>query len=85
MRPERFPANSLVNALKGRCVVDATCDAEGLDDIRLLLDDGTTILVNVALETEPDAVAMAEKLGRPPWPRLLVHIGGAELWPFEMD
>jgi hypothetical protein len=39
----------------GRTVLDATCDAEGNDDIRLLLDDGTTILVDAELDARQPA------------------------------
>ncbi len=65
--------------------MDASCDGEGADDVRLLLDDGTTLAIDSELETSPDATAMAEWLGRPPWPRLRVQIGGRELWPFTDD
>lgn len=80
--PERYPAKAIVEKLKGRTVVDASCDGEGMDDVRLLLDDGTTIAIDSELDSSPDSLAMAEWLGRPPWPRLLVQIGGRELWPF---
>jgi hypothetical protein len=62
--------------------VDASCDSEGMDDVRLLLDDGTTVTIDSDLDTSPNAFAMAEFLGRPPWARLLVQVGGRELWPF---
>jgi hypothetical protein len=42
---ERYPARAIVDALKGRTVVDASCDGEGMDDVRLLLDDGTTLAI----------------------------------------
>lgn len=80
--PERYPAKALVDTLKGRTVVDASCDGEGMDDVRLLLDDGTTVAIDSELNTSPYSLAMAEWLGRPPWPRLVVQIGGQELWPF---
>lgn len=80
---ERYPAAALVEALKGRTVVDASCDAEGVDDVRLLLDDGTAIIIDSELDMRPDSVAMAESFGLPPWPRLRVRVGGRELWPFE--
>jgi hypothetical protein len=80
---ERYPAHALVEALKGRTVVNASCDAQGVDDVRLLLDDGTAIMIDSELDMSPDSVAMAEALGRPPWPRLSVRIGGRELWPLE--
>jgi hypothetical protein len=78
--PERYLASAFVNALKRRCVVDATCDALEVDDVRLHLDDGTNILIDAELDTAPESLALAEMLGRPPWPRLRVHIGGCELW-----
>jgi hypothetical protein len=78
---ERYPADALVRALKGRTVVDASCDGEGVDDVRLLLDDGTTILIDAELNEDPESLALAEQLGRPPWPQLLVKLGGDELWP----
>jgi hypothetical protein len=53
-----------------------------MDDVRLLLDDGTTVTIDSDLDTSPNAFAMAEFLGRPPWARLLVQVGGRELWPF---
>jgi hypothetical protein len=62
--------------------VGASCDGEGMDDVRLLLDDGTTIAIDSELDTSSDSLAVAEWLGRPPWPRLLIKIGGRELWPF---
>lgn len=80
---ERYPAQALVEALKGHTVIDARCDGEGVDDVRLLLDDGTTIMIDAELHTSPASIAMAQALGRPPWPRLSLHIGGRELWPFE--
>jgi hypothetical protein len=82
---ERYPARAIVDALKGRTVVDASCDGEGMDDVRLLLDDGTTLAIGSELDTSPQAVATAQRLGRPPWPRLLAQIGGRELWPFDHD
>jgi hypothetical protein len=84
-RHERHPAAALAATLVGHTVVDATGDGEGVGDARLLLDDGTTILVDAELDSDPDSMALAEELGRPPWPRLLVLIGGRELWPFDQD
>ena len=72
---ERYPADVLVKALIGRTVVDATCDGEGTDDVRLLLDDGTAVLVDSELDTAPSFLTLAESLGRPPWPRLVVCVG----------
>jgi len=79
---ERYPARAIVEALKRRTVVDTSCDGEGMDDVRLLLNNGTTVTIDSELDTSPNAVAMADWLGRPPWPRLVVRIGGRELWPF---
>jgi hypothetical protein len=56
-------------------VVDATCDGEGVGDARLLLDD-TTVLIDAVLDSDPESIALAEQLGRAPWPRLRVLIGG---------
>lgn len=82
---ERYPAKALVDVLVGRTVVDASCDGEGMDDVRLLLDDGSAVLIHVKLDTAPESLAIAERLGRPPWPRLLVCVGGRELWPFHTE
>ena len=79
---ERWPADALVHALRGRTVVEASCDAEGVDDVRLKLDDGTVILIDTELDDDPEALKLAGQLGRPPWPRLLVMRGGDELWPY---
>lgn len=78
-RNEVHPAAALV----GRTVVDATCDGEGVDDVRLLLDDGTAILLDAELETDPESTALADQLSRAPWPRLRILIGGRELWPLD--
>lgn len=80
---ERYPARALVEALRGRTVVDASCDGEGVDDVRLLLDDGTAIMIDPELDMSPYSIAMAQALCRPPWPHLSVRIGGREIWPFE--
>ena len=71
--------------MKGRTVVDATCDSEGVDDLRLQLDDGTTILIESELDASPASIAATNTLDRPPWPHLLVRVGGRELWPFNED
>ncbi len=73
---ERYPAHALVEALKGRTVVDASCDGEGVDDVRLLLDNGTAIMIDSELDTSPNSIAMAQARAGPPWPRLSVRIGG---------
>jgi len=76
---ERHPARALVNALKGRTVIDASCDAEGNAELRLALDDGTTILIDVEPDVDSERFVLA--LGRRPWPRLAVRVGAGELWP----
>ncbi len=76
---ERHPARALVNALKGRTVIDASCNAEGNAELRLALDDGTTILIDVEPDADSEPLALA--LGRRPWPRLVVRVGAGELWP----
>lgn len=73
----------MVAALVGRTVVDATCDGEGVDDVRLLLDDGTAILLDAELDTDPESMALADQLGRAPWPRLRILTGGRELRPLD--
>ena len=82
-RHEGHPAGALVAALVGRTLVDATCDGVGIDDVRLLLDDGTAILLDAELDTDPESMALADQLGRAPSPRLRVLIGGRELWPLD--
>jgi hypothetical protein len=62
---ETHPARALVEALLGRTIVDATCDGEGVDDVRLQLDNGTVILNDSELDR--DSAPLAERLGRPPW------------------
>lgn len=59
---ERWPADGLVRALRGRTVIDAVCDGEGNDDVRLLLDDDTVVAIDaIAVEiTEPLALAPAD-------------------------
>ena len=81
-RYERHPAAALVAALVGRTVIDASCDGEGVDDVRLLLDDGTVVLIDAELDSDPHSLEL-EQLGRAPCPRLGVLLGGRELWPFD--
>ncbi|MGN6869606.1 MAG: hypothetical protein ACTHMY_14530 [Solirubrobacteraceae bacterium] len=71
-------------ALVGCTVIDATCDCEGVDDVRFLLDHGTAVLIGAELCSDPESLVLAEQLGRPPWRRLRV-LGGRELWPFDKD
>jgi hypothetical protein len=59
---ERFPAAALVGALRGRRVVDAYCDAEGQDDVHLVLDDGTGVWVDV--DVDPNVVVEGGGGGR---------------------
>jgi hypothetical protein len=84
-RDERHPAAALAAALVGRTVIDATCDGEGVDDVRLLLDDGTAVLIDAELDSDPESLVLAEQLGRAPWPRLRVLVGGRELSPLDPD
>ncbi len=74
---ERHPARALVDALKGRTIIDASCDAEGNNDLRLFLDDGTMILIDVEPDVDSEPLALA--LGRRPSPRLAVRIGAGKL------
>ncbi len=72
---ERWPADALVRALRGRTVIDAVCDGEGNDDVRLLLDDDTVVAIDaIAVET-------TEPLALGPRGKLTVAVGGLELWP----
>ncbi len=66
-------------------MVDATCDGEGMDDVRLLLDDGTAVMIDAELDSDPESLMLAEQLGRAPWPRLRVLVGGRELWAFDKE
>ncbi len=77
---ERHPAAALVRALRGRTVIDGSCDGEGMDDVRLRLDDGSFIALDVTAVHE---VVCGWDLGF--HGRLIVTIGGAELWPFDVD
>jgi len=74
---EHHPARALVDALKGRTIIDASCDAEGNDDLRLFLDDETMILIDVEPDVDSEPLALA--LGRRPSPRLVVRIGAGKL------
>lgn len=78
---ERSPADALVRALRSRTVVDASCDGEGMDDVRLLLDDGRVVMLDAAAEAVTDEAL--KELGLGPQGRLVVTIGGRESWPFE--
>lgn len=79
---ERHPADALVNVLKGRTVVDASCDGEGVDDVWLLLDDGTTVFIDTELHESENTGAAAELLGtRESRSRLTVRVGSREDWP----
>lgn len=72
---ERWPADALVRALRGRTVVDASCDGEGVDDVRLLLDDGTVVTIDATV------VDVDEPIPLGPRGRLTVSIGRPGLWP----
>ena len=70
-----FPAAALVEALRGRTVVDAYCDGEGRDDVHLVLDDGTKLWIDVAVD--PNVVVERPVGGRPergPRGRLVVAV-----------
>jgi len=71
---ERWPAAALVRALRGRTVIDAFCDGQGMDDVRLRLDDGTVVALDATVEE------IVEPLELGPRGRLTVSIGGIELW-----
>lgn len=64
-----------MRALRGRTIIDAVCDGEGNDDVRLLLDDDTVVAVDAI------AVEITEPLALGPRGKLTVAIGGLELWP----
>jgi hypothetical protein len=71
----RFPAAALVEARRGRTVVNAYCDAEGRDDVHLVLDDGTRVWVDV--EVDPNVVfegGGGGRLGLGPRGRLVVAV-----------
>lgn len=53
-------------ALVGHTVIDATCDGEGLDDVRLVLDDGTAVLIDAEFDRDLESPVFAEQLGRAP-------------------
>ena len=72
---ERWPADALVRALRGRTVVNASCDGEGVDDIRLLLDDGTVVTIDATVVDVDDPIPLG------PRGRLRVSIGRPELSP----
>lgn len=78
---ERWPARALVDVLRGRTVAEVTCDGEGMDDVRLLLDDGRVVLIG-AISKEVQEEVLRE-LGLGPQGRLAATLGGRELWPFE--
>ncbi len=71
---ERWPADALVRALRGRTVTDASCDGEGMDDVRLRLDDGTVVTVDATV------VDTSGPLELGPRGRLVVRIGSLDLW-----
>jgi len=49
--------------------------------VRLLLDDGRVVTIDVAVEAVTDEAL--KELGLGPQGRLVVTVGGRELWPFE--
>ena len=78
---ERWPADALVRALRGRTVIDAVCDGEGTDDVRLLLDDDRGGYDDTVVAIDAIAVEITEPLALGPRGKLTVAIGGLELWP----
>ncbi len=64
-----------MRALRGRTVIDAVCDGEGADDVRLLLDNDTVVAIDAI------AVEITEPLALGPRGKLTVAVGGLELWP----
>lgn len=77
---KRWPADTLVRALRGRTVVDASCDGQGIDDVRLSLDDGTAIALDATTVHETVGPVDLGLRGR-----LTVSVGGPELWPAADD
>ncbi len=72
---ERWPAAALVRALRGRTVIDASCDGEGMDDVRLYLDDDTVIALDATVVEDSGPLELG------PRGQLTVRIGGLDLWP----
>ncbi|MGH2745353.1 MAG: hypothetical protein ACRDN8_23260 [Thermoleophilaceae bacterium] len=61
---ERWPADALVRALRGRTVVEASCDGEGVDDVRLLLDDGTVVAIDATVVDVDEPIPLRAYPGR---------------------
>jgi len=76
-RYARWPAAALVEALRGRTVVDAYCDGQGVDDVHLRLDDGTQIWLDADVEDVEVEVEGATPLALGPRGRLLVTVDSA--------
>jgi hypothetical protein len=72
----RWPAAALVDALRGRTVVDAYCDGEGMDDVHLRLDDGTRVWVDVGVEDASIDLPDGDQLDLGPRGRLRVSVEG---------
>ncbi len=70
----------VVRALRGRTVVDASCDGQGIDDVRLSLDDGTAIALDATTVHETVGPVDLGLRGR-----LTVSVGGPELSPAADD
>jgi len=79
---ERWPAHALVEALKGHSVIDASCDGEGVDDVRLRLENGVVIRIDARVTFSDDELLIEAGLAGP-YARLDVTIGDHELWPHD--
>lgn len=73
-RLARWRAAALVDALRGRTVVDAYCDGEGADDVHLRLDDGTRVWLDVDVEDVAVDGPGGARLQLGPRARLLVAV-----------
>jgi hypothetical protein len=80
--PERWPGHALVEALKGHTVIDASCDGEGVDDVRLRLENDVVIRIDATVTFSDDELLIEAGLAGPQ-ARLDVTIGDRELWPHD--
>jgi hypothetical protein len=78
---ERWPAHALAEALKGHTVIDASCDGEGVDDVRLRLENGVIIRIDAKIIRVEDDLLAA--VGLTEQAQLDVTIGDHELWPYD--
>lgn len=74
----RWPAAALVDALRGRTIVEAYCDGEGMDDVQLRLDDGTHVWLDVDVEDTSRNLPGAGRLDLGPRGRLRVAVQHSE-------